>query len=92
MMLRTELVIWTIVCITGTVGVIHNFLNYDCLGKKFWTFLTLVVGTVIGYITLKVPLEVIQVWTAVTGATLFYDTFIKIFQRILKRMISKEGE
>jgi len=91
-MLKTDLLIWTTVCITGTVGILKNFVNFSFLGKKFWSLTTLVIGTGIGILAIKVPLEVIQVWTAVTGATLFYDTIFKIFQKVLENILKREGE
>lgn len=91
-MLKTDLLVWTIVCITGTVGVLKNFITFSCLGKKFWSFMTILVGIGIGIAALKLPIEVIQVWTAVMGATLFYDTIFKIFQKVLENILKKEGE
>ena len=54
--------------------------------------MTILVGIGIGIAALKLPIEVIQVWTAVTGATLFYDTIFKIFQKVLENILKKEGE
>lgn len=87
--MEEEVLLWTMIAIVGTVGVIKNFINKG--GKKVWTVVTLVVGTGIAILAMHLPLKVLQVWVAVTGATLFYDTIFKAFQRFIEK-ISDKGE
>ena len=84
-MFDTELLGWTMVCIVGTVGVIKNFITCEKL-------MTVIIGTGIAFIASKVSIMVLQVWVAVAGATLFYDTIFKVFQKLISRIGMKEGE
>lgn len=84
MEMETELVLWSMVAIVGTVGIIKNLINK---GNKFiWTAITIVVGIGIGLVAVYCPITVLQVWVAVTGATLFYDTVIKAFQKFIEKI------
>ena len=88
--MQSELLIWTMVAIVGTVGVIKNLVGKG--GKRVWTLVTLVVGTGVAIAALYLPLKVIQVWVAVTGATLFYDTIFKAFQKLIQFLMEKVGK
>ena len=88
----TTLLIWTMLTIVGTMGVIKNYIVSEKLGKKFWTTLTLIVGAGIAVVAMKLPIEVLQVWTAVTGATLFYDTIFKGFQKFIEKVSKNTSE
>lgn len=85
-----ELIFWTMIAIVGTIGVIRNFIEKG--GKKVWTAVTLVVGTGIAAAALYLPIKVLQVWVAVTGATLFYDTLFKAFKSLIEKHSKKGNE
>ena len=86
-MLKTELVLWTAVCIVGTVGVIRNLVGeHEKLGRRFWSMVSLVVGIGVSIAAMKLPPEILQVWTGVTAASLFYDTIMKFFQKSIKKL------
>ena len=85
--METELLLWSMVAIVGTVGVIKNFIPKG--GRKFWTFLTLVVGIGIAVVAFYLPIKVLQVWVAVTGATLFYDTIFQSFKKLIESIGNK---
>lgn len=80
--METELLLWSMVAIVGTVGVIKNFISWG--GRKFWTLLTLIVGVGIAVVAFYLPIKVLQVWVAVTGATLFYDTIFQSFKKLIE--------
>lgn len=81
--MESELLFWTMVAIVGTVGVIKNLVNKG--GKKVWTVVTLVVGVIVAIAAMYLPIKALQVWVAVTGATLFYDTIFKTFQKMIEK-------
>ena len=85
--MESELLIWTMVAIVGTVGVIKNLIGKG--GKKIWTLATIIIGIGVPVAALNLPLRVIQVWVAVTGATLFYDTIFKAFQKLIEFLMNK---
>ena len=85
--METEILIWTMVAITGTVGVIKNFIDKG--GKRVWTVVTLVVGAGVAIAAMYLPLKALQVWVAFTGATLFYDTIFKSFQKLIEKIAQK---
>ena len=89
-MMQSELLIWTMVAIVGTVGVIKNLVNKG--GKRVWTLVTLIVGAGVAVAALYLPLKAMQVWVAVTGATLFYDTIFKAFQKLIQLLVEKGGK
>ncbi len=86
--METDILLWTMVAIVGTVGVIKNFINKG--GKKVWTIATIVIGIGVATAAMYLPLKALQVWVAVTGATLFYDTIFKAFQKLIERIANKE--
>lgn len=86
--METQLLLWTMVAIVGTVGVIRNFINKG--GRRTWTAVTVLVGVIVAIAAIYLPLKALQVWVAVTGATLFYDTIFKSFQKFIEKVISKE--
>lgn len=82
--METEILLWTMVAIVGTVGVIKNFIGKG--GKRTWTLVTLAVGAGVAVAAMYLPVRALQVWVAVTGATLFYDTIFKSFQKLIERI------
>ena len=85
--METEILLWSMVAIVGTVGVLKNLIEKG--GRKLWTLVTVVVGIGVAYLAMKLPIKALQVWVAVTGATLFYDTIFKSFQKLIERMAEK---
>ena len=61
-------------------------------GKKVWTIVSVVVGSGVAFAAMKLPINALQVWVAVTGATLFYDTIFKSFQKLIEKIAKKDGE
>lgn len=86
--METGILIWTMIAIVGTVGVIKNLINRG--GKKVWTLITVIVGMFVAIIAEDMPIKTLQIWVAVTGATLFYDTIFKAFQRLIERIAEKK--
>ena len=80
--MESELLLWTMVAICGTVGVLRNFVEAG--GRKIWTLATLAIGAGIAVAALRLPIKALQVWVAVTGATLFYDTIFKAFENFIE--------
>ena len=87
--MEPELLIWTMVAIVGTVGIIKNLVKKD--GRIFWTIITLVTGTVVALVALYTPIKVMQVWVAVTGSTLFYDTIFQAFKKFIENLSYMSG-
>lgn len=87
--MESELLIWTMVSIVGTVGVIKNLIGKG--GRKLWTILTVLIGIGVAFVATKLPLKYLQVWVAVTGATLFYDTIFKSFQKLIEFLVDRIG-
>lgn len=87
-MIETEIILWTMVAIVGTVGVVRNFISKG--GKRIWTLITIVIGIGVAFAAMYLPLKALQVWVAVTGATLFYDTIFKSFQKLIERIAEKK--
>ena len=85
--MESELLIWTMVAIVGTVGVVKNLIGKG--GKRVWTIATIAIGIGVSIAALNLPLRVIQVWVAVTGATLFYDTIYKAFQKLIEFLVNR---
>lgn len=64
--------------------VLKNFINYG--GKKFWTFMTLVVGAGVGVMEYFLPEKVVVIITGVSIAIIFYDTIFKYIQKRIKKL------
>ena len=86
--METEILLWSMVAIVGTVGVLKNPIEKG--GRKTWTVVTVVVGVGVAYLALKLPIKAIQVWVAVTGATLFYDTIFKAFEKLIGKIAGEK--
>ena len=85
--METSILVWTMVAIVGTVGVIKNLVGKG--SKRVWTIVTVVVGVGVAIAAMYLPIKALQVWVAVTGATLFYDTIFKAFQKLIELIITK---
>lgn len=86
--METEILLWSMVAIVGTVGVLKNLIEKG--GRKTWTIITVLVGIGVAYLAMKLPIEVLQVWVAVTGATLFYDTIFKSFEKLIGKIAGEK--
>ena len=53
--MNSELLLWTMVAIVGTVGVLKNLIDKG--GKKVWTIVTIVVGSGIAFAAMKLPID-----------------------------------
>lgn len=87
--MQTELLLWTMIAIVGTVGVVKNFTDKG--GRKIWTLITIIIGIGVAVCAMKLPISALQVWVAVTGATLFYDTIFKSFQKLIEKIGVSDG-
>ena len=85
--METDVLIWTMLAIVGTVRVIKNFIDKG--GRKLWTAVTLLVGVGVAIAAMYLSLKALQVWVAVTGATVFYDTIYKSFEQMIRRTVNK---
>ena len=86
--METEILLWSMVAIVGTVGVLKNLIEKG--GRKAWTIITVLVGIVVAYLAMKLPIKALQVWVAVTGATLFYDTIFKSFEKLIEKIAGEK--
>lgn len=70
----------------ATVGVTQLLKNLISKGNKvIWTIVTILVGIGITAIQYLCPAVVMDGVIAVAGATVFYDTIYKSFEKIFKR-------
>ena len=86
--METEILLWSMVAIVGTVGVLKKLIEKG--GRKTWTVVTVVVGVGVAYLALTLPIKVVQVWVAVMGATLFYDTIFKAFEKLIGKIAGEK--
>lgn len=75
---------------TATVGVTQLLKNLLPIKKGWlWTILTILVGIAITVVQYLCPSAVLDGCIAISGATIFYDTIYKSFEKIFK---GKEDE
>ena len=77
----------------GTVGVtevIKNLIQKG--GKKVWTLVTILVGSIMTVVALYCPEDVLTGIVAVSGAVIFYDTIFKAFQKFFEKLGKREIE
>ena len=70
----------------ATVGVtelIKNFIQKG--GKRIWSLVTIVVGVGMSFIAFYLPEKVLYSIVGVSGATIFYDTIYKSFEKLFKK-------
>lgn len=71
------------VAIVGIVQLLKNLIGKG--GKVTWTITTILVGTGISVIQYLCPSVVMDSIIAVSGASVFYDTIYKTFEKMFKR-------
>ena len=74
----------------GTTEILKNLIQKG--GKRIWTLVTIVVGVGMSFIAFYLPEKVLYGIIGVSGATVFYDTVYKTFQKIFQKEESKEAE
>ena len=67
----------------GVTEIIKNLIQKG--GKRVWTLVTLVVGVGMSFIAFYLPEKVLYGIIGVSGATVFYDTIFKTFQKIFEK-------
>lgn len=72
----------------GTTEVIKNFVQKG--GKRIWTLVTLVVGFGITFVAFYLPAKVLYGIVGVSGATVFYDTIYKSFEKLFKKKCEEQ--
>ena len=67
----------------GTTEILKNLIQKG--GKRVWTLVTVVVGVGMSFIAFYLPAKVLYGIIGVSGATVFYDTVYKTFQKIFQK-------
>ena len=68
----------------GTTEIIKNFIQKG--GKRIWTLITLLVGALMSVVAFYLPEKILYGIIGVSGATVFYDTIYKAFQKMFERI------
>ena len=71
----------------GTTEILKNLIQKG--GKRVWTLVTIVVGVGMSFIAFYVPKEILYGIIGVTGATVFYDTIFKSFQKLFEKKVEE---
>lgn len=85
-----ELLVKGIFATVGLVQIVKNLVNKG--GAKVWTFATVIAGIVVGGMIILLPANIVDCLLIVCGATLFYDTVYKAFEKVIKLIVSKITE
>ena len=72
----------------GTTEILKNLIQKG--GKRVWTLVTIVVGVGMSFIAFYLPEKVLYGIIGVSGATVFYDTVFKTFQKIFQKSETEE--
>ena len=67
----------------GTTEILKNLIQKG--GKRVWTLVTIVVGVGMSFIAFYLPEKVLYGIIGVSGATVFYDTVFKTFQKLFEK-------
>lgn len=79
-----EVLIFKIALATvGVTEVIKNLVQKG--GKKFWTLVAIVVGTIMVIVARFCPEIILTGIVAVSGAVVFYDTIFKTFKKLFEK-------
>ena len=79
----TAAIIKVAVATVGVTQLLKNLIGKG--GKRIWTFVTVLCGTGIVAIQYLCPPLVMDGVIAVAGATVFYDTIYKTFEKMFQR-------
>lgn len=71
----------------GVTEVIKNLIQKG--GKRIWTLATIIVGALMTLVASFLPESVMYGTVAVSGATIFYDTIFKAFQKLFESLSDK---
>ena len=74
----------------GVTEIIKNLIQKG--GKRIWTLVTLLVGVGMSFIAFYLPEKVLYGIIGVSGATVFYDTIFKTFQKIFEKKNNEVAE
>ena len=75
---------YIVLATVGMTEVIKNLVQKG--GKRTWTIITLIVGSLMVVVDTFCPEKIIIGIIAVSGATIFYDTVFKAFQKVFERI------
>lgn len=74
----------------GVTEIIKNLIQKG--GKRIWTLVTIGVGVCMVLIAYFLPKEILYGIIGVSGATVFYDTIFKTFQKLFEKKNSEVTE
>lgn len=74
----------------GVTEIIKNLIQKG--GKRVWTLATIGVGVCMVLIAFYLPKEILYGIIGVSGATIFYDTIFKTFQKLFEKKPSEVEE
>ena len=74
----------------GVTEIIKNLIQKG--GKRVWTLATIGVGVCMVLIAFYLPKEILYGIIGVSGATIFYDTIFKTFQKLFDKKPSEVEE
>ena len=74
----------------GVTEIIKNLIQKG--GKRIWTLVTLLVGVGMSFIAFYLPEKVLYGIIGVSGATVFYDTIFKTFQKLFEKKTTEVEE
>ena len=75
---------YIVLATVGMTEVIKNLVQKG--GKRTWTIVTLIVGAIMVLVDTFCPEKILIGVIAVSGATIFYDTVFKAFQKAFERI------
>lgn len=78
----------------ATVGVVRLIKNLipKTLPKWLWSILTIIIGSGICVVQYLCPAWVMDAVITVSGATVFYDTIYKGFEKLFMKLFDKGGD
>lgn len=86
--METELIAKAVLCTVGVVQMLKNFIPVKI--KWMWALITIVVGVV--FSLPFIPEWVMTAALVVSGATLFYDTIMKSFEKLFTKFFSRGND
>lgn len=79
--METTVILRAALCTVGVVQMLKNFI--PCKIKWVWALVTVVIGSV--FSLPFIPEWILNAALVVSGATLFYDTIVKTFEKLFTR-------